>query len=593
MKVRNTRVGIIAQVAILFLLGVLVTGFLTYFTEQELSGDRVKRQTEQFASQIADEVKRSVQEYPAWEWLLPYWYDHADELDILYDEEFTPDSITAAKARQLQGRHPEFSQIYARRADVEALPEADQKLYAEIVYSWVTTRIDQIKQAYHIDYLFCVVTEEPYDRQFFLFSGADPGAVRGTEYEEVYPLGHVVTVTEKQQKAMIGALENNSHLAEAGNYMDYYADFHAFDGHSVLLGMTYNLSGLNADMKAQSRINTAVAILNQVGLSLICLTLLYVFVLYPLKEVLKNIRMYRDNKDGKEIVRNLAKVRPRNEIGQLSEDMSDLATEIDEHLTRIETITAERERVGAELNMATQIQKAMLPGTFPPYPDRTSFDIFASMDPAREVGGDFYDFFLIDDDHLCMVMADVSGKGIPAALFMMASKIVLANNAKMGKSPAQVLTDTNASICANNPQGMFVTVWLGILELSTGRLTAASAGHEYPVLKQPDGGFALLKDRHGLVLGAMSGMKYTEYELRLQPGAKLFLYTDGVPEASNEAQELFGAERMLTALNEAADAAPTEILKHVRKAVDAFVLEAEQFDDLTMLCMAYHGPETR
>ena len=593
MRFRKIRVGIIAQVAILFLLGVLVTGLLTYFTEQELSGERVKRQTEQFASQIADEVKRSVQEYPAWEWLLPYWYDHADELDIDYDEFFTSDSSTAAKARQLQERQPDFSQVYAERADVEALPEADQKLYAEIVYSWVTTRIDQIKQAYHIDFLFCVVTEEPYDSQFFLFSGADPDAVRGTEYLEVYPLGHVVSVNENQQKSMIGALENNSHLAEAGNYMDYYADFHEFDGHTVLLGMTYNLSGLRADMKAQSRVDTAVVILNQIGLSLICLTLLYVFVLYPLKEVLKNIRAYRDDKDGKEVVRNLARVHPPNEIGQLAEDMSDLAIEIDEHLARIETITAERERVGTELNMATQIQRAMLPGIFPPYPERKDFDIFASMDPAREVGGDFYDFFLIDDDHLCMVMADVSGKGVPAALFMMASKIVLASNAKMGKSPAQVLTDANTSICRNNPQDMFVTVWLGILELSTGKLTAASAGHEYPVLKQPDGRYEVFKDRHGLVLGAMPGMKYKEYELSLRPGAKLFLYTDGVPEASNAAQELFGMDRMLDALNGDAGASPTQTLKNVRKAVDDFVLEAEQFDDLTMLCMAYHGPETR
>ena len=593
MITKNRRIGIIAQVAILFVLGVLVTGFLTYFTEQELSGQRVEKQTEQFASQISEEVKRSVQAYPAWEWLMQYWYDHAEELDIQYDEDFTADSVTAAKFHLLQERQPEFSQEYAEPSDAEALPAEDQKLYAEIVYSWLITRINMIKQSYHIDFLFCVVTEPPYERQFFLFSGADPGAVRGTEYLEVYPLGHVVSVTEKQQSAMIGALENHSHLAEAGSYMDYYASFFDFAGHSVLIGMTYNLTDLQNDMRDQSRVGTFMAILNQVGLSLICLTLLYAFVLHPLQEVMKNIRMYRDSKDGAEIVRNLAKVWPRNEIGQLSEDVSDLATEIDEHLARIETITAERERVSTEMNMATQIQKAMLPSTFPPYPDRTSFDIFAVMDPAREVGGDFYDFFLIDDDHLCLVIADVSGKGVPAALFMMASKIVLANNAKMGKSPAQVLTDTNDSICRNNPQGMFVTVWMGILELSTGRLIAANAGHEYPVLKQPDESFALLKDKHGLVLGAMSGMKYREYELRLQPGSKLFVYTDGVPEASNENEKLFGTERMLTALNRTADASPTEILKNVRSAVDAFVLDAEQFDDLTMLCVEYNGPEAR
>ncbi|MCR5664098.1 MAG: serine/threonine-protein phosphatase [Oscillospiraceae bacterium] len=242
-----------------------------------------------------------------------------------------------------------------------------------------------------------------------------------------------------------------------------------------------------------------------------------------------------------------------------------------------------------ELRTATQIQESMLPSVFPPYPDRSEFDLYASMDPAREVGGDFYDFFLVDDDHLCLVMADVSGKGVPAALFMMASKIILANNAKMGKTPAQILNDTNVSICSNNREEMFVTVWLGILEISTGRLTAANAGHEYPALRRADGSFELFKDKHGLVIGAMEFARYKEYELQLQPGDRLFVYTDGVPEATDAQTKLFGTERMLAALNEDAGGTPEEILKTVRRAVDGFVQGAEQFDDLTMLCLAYKG----
>ena len=147
----------------------------------------------------------------------------------------------------------------------------------------------------------------------------------------------------------------------------------------------------------------------------------------------------------------------------------------------------EASRIESELNLASNIQADMVPNTYPAFPDRMEFDIYATMDPAKEVGGDFYDFFLIDDDHLCVVMADVSGKGVPAALFMMASKIILANNALLGKSPSQILTDTNTAICSNNREEMFVTVWLGILEISTGKLTAANAGHEYPVLMQPNG----------------------------------------------------------------------------------------------------------
>ena len=246
-------------------------------------------------------------------------------------------------------------------------------------------------------------------------------------------------------------------------------------------------------------------------------------------------------------------------------------------------------RIESELNLATRIQADMLPNIYPAFPDRSEFDIYATMNPAKEVGGDFYDFFLVDDNHLCIVMADVSGKGVPAALFMMASKIILANNAMMGKTPAQILYDTNAAICSNNREEMFVTVWIGILEISTGKLTAANAGHEYPALMHANGSFELFKDKHGFVIGGMEGAKYREYEIQLEPGSKLFLYTDGVPEATDAEAKMFGAERMLEALNQDTTAAPDQILKHVRSAVDRFVKEAEQFDDLTMLCMEYKG----
>ena len=251
----------------------------------------------------------------------------------------------------------------------------------------------------------------------------------------------------------------------------------------------------------------------------------------------------------------------------------------------------ESSRLETELTMASSIQADMLPSIYPAFPERPEFDIYASMDPAKEVGGDFYDFFLIDEDHLCMVMADVSGKGVPAALFMMASKIIIANNAMLGKSPSQILTDTNTAICSNNREEMFVTVWLGILELSTGKLTAANAGHEYPVLSDKNGKYELVKDKHGFVIGGMTGIKYKEYELQMEKGSKLFLYTDGGPEATDAHKELFGTERMLDALNEASTAEPKAVLEQVRKAVDGFVQDAEQFDDLTMLCVEYKGPQ--
>ena len=282
-----------------------------------------------------------------------------------------------------------------------------------------------------------------------------------------------------------------------------------------------------------------------------------------------------------------------DEVEELARAFAELSKKTVDYLDQVKRVTAEKERIGAELSLATQIQESMLPHIVPAFPDRKDFDIIGSMDPAKEVGGDFYDYFLIDDDHLCMVIADVSGKGVPAALFMMASKIILQSVAMLGVSPGEILTKTNAAICSNNEAGMFVTVWVGILELSTGKLTCANAGHEYPVFKRPDGSFELYKDKHGFVFGGLEGSKYSEYELHLEPGAKLFVYTDGVPEATNATNELFGTERMIHALNARLDADPMEVLENMRSAVDGFVLDAEQFDDMTMLCLEYKSNNSK
>jgi sigma-B regulation protein RsbU (phosphoserine phosphatase) len=231
----------------------------------------------------------------------------------------------------------------------------------------------------------------------------------------------------------------------------------------------------------------------------------------------------------------------------------------------------------------------MLPHIFPPFPERKEIDIYALMEPAREVGGDFYDFFMIDDDHLCLVIADVSGKGIPAALFMMISKIVIKSYAMLSKSPSEILRQTNETLCEDNKTEMFVTVWVGILELSTGVLRAANAGHEYPAIKHEGSRFELLKDKHGFVIGGIENLNYTEYEVYMKPGSTLFVYTDGVPEASDSSGNMFGVERMITSLNEAPDSSPEEIIRHVRESIDEFTLDGTQFDDLTMLSIRYNG----
>ncbi len=280
-----------------------------------------------------------------------------------------------------------------------------------------------------------------------------------------------------------------------------------------------------------------------------------------------------------------------DETQLLAEAFRSLTGRMKTYVSDIEKITAERERIGTELELATRIQSDMLPGVFPAFPNRKDFDIFASMTPAKEVGGDFYDFFLIDEDHLALVIADVSGKGVPAALFMMVSMILIRSEVKNGLSPAKVLQKINDQICAGNQEDMFVTVWLGILDLKTGKLTASNAGHEYPTLKQPDGRFELIKEPHGFVVGGLPGEEYEEYEWQLQPGAKVFVYTDGVPEAGGSRSALYGTDRMMEALRKAENESPEKILDAVDAAVRDYVGDDPQFDDVTMLCVEYKGQD--
>ena len=306
----------------------------------------------------------------------------------------------------------------------------------------------------------------------------------------------------------------------------------------------------------------------------------------PVRKVSEEaVRFARENTKGED----LSGISSYEEIARLAGSIDTMETDMVSYIENLTAATAEKERIGAEMSLARTIQVNSIPNVFPAFPDRKEFDVFASMDPAKEVGGDFYNFFLIDDDHLALMIGDVSGKGVPAALFMMVTNIIIIDRTRMGGTPAEILAYVNNSLSKYNKAEMFVTVWMGILELSTGKLTAANAGHEYPVLKKPDGEFTLLKSRHGLAAGAMENTKYRDYTLPLEPGSKLFVYTDGVPEATAADVSMFGTDRMLTALNKDPEADPEQILKNVRAAVDGFVEDAEQFDDLTMLCIEYRG----
>lgn len=280
-------------------------------------------------------------------------------------------------------------------------------------------------------------------------------------------------------------------------------------------------------------------------------------------------------------------IRSNDEIGELFASVEQMRVDIHDYMENLTRVTAEKERIGAELDVATKIQANMLPSVFPPFPDRKEFDIYASMSPAKEVGGDFYDFFMIDDDHLALVIADVSGKGVPAALFMVIAKTLIKSRSLVSGSysPAEILADVNQQLCEGNKENLFVTAWLGIMEISTGKVVAANAGHEFPAIRKAGGQFELLKDRHGFVLAGMEGSRYREYEFTVGEGETLFVYTDGVPEATSAANELFGNERLVKSLNINPDDIPQNLLRQMRISIDEFVGEAPQFDDITMLCI--------
>ena len=250
-------------------------------------------------------------------------------------------------------------------------------------------------------------------------------------------------------------------------------------------------------------------------------------------------------------------------------------------------IEAAEKRIEQELLLARTIQESALPKSF----DFThkGFDLFATMDPAREVGGDFYDFFFVDADKLALVIADVSGKGIPAALFMMHSKTAIRSLAETGTPIAEVFERVNNELCDGNEASMFVTVWMGIFDLKTGAVECVNAGHEYPAVRHGSGSFELFKDKHGLPLGAMEGMKYRTYEMKFEPGDCLFVYTDGVPEAIDADENQYGTERMIDALSVTRGVSMEELLREARQDLELFVGETEQFDDITMLGLRYLG----
>ena len=510
-----------------------------------------------------------------------YFADHLDEVKQKNDWD---DEWFAQTSENMEQRILELTGDYLDDEDFPLLNEDEKAVYARIQYKVLSFLVEYHKEFYDVE-AFTIIDVGEGDSIRIVCDGTDEteddSFIRDTVLAETASNGTIMRyVRGESDQPEFGSVS----MSDGGKWhLGYYPMFR--ETSRFLLCFITDFTEFNSLLTSQViPLVSSTAVLFVLALTFL-IWFLYRKTVRPVTQIQKNVRQYTDDKDTAHIVGEMKKVRVNNEFGALARDISDLAEEIERYTGENIRLTSEHERLATELDLAARIQKDALPESFPAFPDRADFDIYASMTPAKEVGGDFYDFFLLDEDHLGMVIADVSGKGVPAALFMMMTKILIQNHAKMGQSPKEVLENTNEAICQNNKEKMFVTVWFGILEISTGKIVAANAGHEYPIIRHPGGAFELFKDKHGFVLGAIKGKKYREYELTLEKGSTLFVYTDGVPEATRADNELFGTARTAEALNLSPDAPPERLLQSVHSAVNAFVGDAPQFDDLTMLAV--------
>ncbi|MBO6132952.1 MAG: SpoIIE family protein phosphatase [Lachnospiraceae bacterium] len=386
-----------------------------------------------------------------------------------------------------------------------------------------------------------------------------------------------------------------TNIANNGKAITSNLPIYAKDGKTVLcyLSIDVNVSDIWINILKFLRAFLIILIVVTVLCALGAARLLRRSILVPIMDLSSAARRYteRQNSDLEESGAIFAplKLRREDEIGDLWKAMNEMEDHIAYSVQEVKKMAAEQERLSTELSIATDIQAQMLPRTFPAFPDRYEFRLYASMNPAKEVGGDFYDFFLVDDDHLALVMADVSGKGVPAALFMVIAKTIIKNITQSGhfKGPGAILAEVNDRLADGNDAMIFVTVWLGILTISTGHIVSANGGHEFPAIYRSGGSFELGKDSHGPGLAVIEGVDFEEFEWDLKKGDKIFLYTDGLPEAADENEEFFGIERMLESLNRHSKKSVEELLKNVYKDVMNFEGNALPFDDLTMLALEY------
>ena len=578
--------ALFTQITIFFLIGLTLTALLSGTIMRRIADRNVLRERDVLSSGILEDVEKSMKEYQSYEWVFDYLITHSsDGLDLEYDSS----EKTIAKEAEFLGRQPGLTLTGVTAEQLDKMSPEDQKIFAEIIYNHWMRRLNDMKQAYDATYLYIVAVDDNYVDGTFLLTASDGTRERGTGFDNAYILGKQVQVTPDQAETFRNLTVQNDRFVYSQDYADRYRYLFRIDEMNVITGMTFEITSIRSAVENQLLPNVTYNTALQLLLSAFYLIYVFFFAFKPLKRIKENVQEYAETKNSEKVRSQLGEIHYKNEIGDLARGVSAMTEEIDSHLLEIQKITTEREHISAELNIARKIQADMLPNIFPPFPQISSFDIHATMRPAKEVGGDFYDFYMVDKTHVALVIADVSGKGVPAALFMVISKTMIKNRAMHGGTPGEILRDVNDQLCANNASDFFVTVWMAIIDIETGNGVSVNAGHEHTVIRRAGGSYELLRYQHSLPLAIMEGTEFKDREFKLNPGDRIFVYTDGVPEATNQKDELFGTDRMLASLNQHSEASLQDILTQLQDDIDIFAEGAMQFDDITMLVFDYRG----
>ncbi len=425
-------------------------------------------------------------------------------------------------------------------------------------------------------------------------SDVDDAVFDATKNRHIGNNGFIMICDENWLVVADGNEHNGMNVEELGIHIDkdtmlektqYKAEINGKQYlYSFLFTESYCIIGAIPETEAHYMRNVSIYV--SVLVEIIIFAALFILVYFLIKRVIINNLREVNSSLGQITNGNLnvkVNVRTSAEFSSLSDDINSTVSTLKEYIA--ETAA----RIDQELEYAKEIQHSALPSTFPPYPDQDHFDIYAQMFTAKEVGGDFYDFYMLDEYTIAFLIADVSGKGIPAALFMMTAKTTIKDLAERGLPVNEILREANEKLCKGNEAGMFVTACMGILDLRTGKLQFSNAGHNPPLMKHRDGTFEYLRVKAGFVLAGMEGVRYRLNEYTLHPGDRIFFYTDGVTEATNEEKKLYGEERLRNFMNSRSELASREMLHALKADIDFFVGKAPQFDDITMLMFDYFG----